>query len=122
VYAAIFIDAIMVKVRDGQGATQPSYAAIVGMQRAVESRLRATLETYHPAPLHLLSSLDRDPGAPTKSGSGQGRCRAYAARRPLDPDPGARLHRPPAPRPHQGPSDPLRLIPAAIRTDTTPQR
>jgi len=30
------------------------------MQRAVESRLRATLETYHPAPLHLFSSLDRD--------------------------------------------------------------
>lgn len=30
------------------------------MQRAVESRLRATLEAYHPAPLHLFSSLDRD--------------------------------------------------------------
>jgi Transposase IS116/IS110/IS902 family len=30
------------------------------MQRAVESRLRATLGTYHPAPLHLFSSLDRD--------------------------------------------------------------
>jgi transposase len=33
---------------------------VVVMQRAVESRLRATLETYHPAPLHLFSSLDRD--------------------------------------------------------------
>ena len=32
----------------------------VVMQRAVESRLRATLEAYHPAPLHLFSSLDRD--------------------------------------------------------------
>ncbi len=30
------------------------------MQRAVESRLRATLDTYHPAPLHLFSSVDRD--------------------------------------------------------------
>lgn len=30
------------------------------MQRAVESRLRATLEAYHPGPLHLFSSLDRD--------------------------------------------------------------
>jgi transposase len=29
-------------------------------QQAVESRLRATLETYHPGPLHLFSSLDRD--------------------------------------------------------------
>lgn len=33
---------------------------VTQMQRAVESRLRATLETYHPAPLHLFSSLDRD--------------------------------------------------------------
>ncbi len=33
---------------------------VVVMQRAVESRLRATLEAYHPAPLHLFSSLDRD--------------------------------------------------------------
>jgi transposase len=33
---------------------------IVLAQRAAESRLRATLETYHPAPLHLFSSLDRD--------------------------------------------------------------
>ncbi len=30
------------------------------MQRMVESRLRAVLEAYHPAPLHLFSSLDRD--------------------------------------------------------------
>ena len=27
---------------------------------ACESRLRAVLETYHPAPLHLFSELDRD--------------------------------------------------------------
>lgn len=33
---------------------------IVRMQRMVESRLRAVLEAYHPAPLHLFSSLDRD--------------------------------------------------------------
>lgn len=33
---------------------------VVVMQRAVESRLRATLEAYHPGPLHLFSSLDRD--------------------------------------------------------------
>lgn len=33
---------------------------IIVMQRAVESRLRATLEAYHPAPLHLFSALDRD--------------------------------------------------------------
>lgn len=33
---------------------------IVHMQRMVESRLRAVLEAYHPAPLHLFSSLDRD--------------------------------------------------------------
>lgn len=32
----------------------------VVMQRAVESRLRAALEAYHPGPLHLFSSLDRD--------------------------------------------------------------
>jgi transposase len=32
----------------------------VEAQRAVEARLRATLEAYHPAPLHLFSSLDRD--------------------------------------------------------------
>ena len=32
----------------------------VVMQRAVESRLRAGLEAYHPAPLHLFSALDRD--------------------------------------------------------------
>jgi len=30
------------------------------VQRAAESRLRAVLEAYHPAPLHLFSSLDRD--------------------------------------------------------------
>jgi transposase len=29
-------------------------------QHAAESRLRATLEAYHPAPLHLFSTLDRD--------------------------------------------------------------
>lgn len=29
-------------------------------QRATEARLRAVLETCHPAPLHLFSSLDRD--------------------------------------------------------------
>lgn len=33
---------------------------VVEMQRAVESRLRAMLEAYHPAPLHLFSALDRD--------------------------------------------------------------
>lgn len=33
---------------------------VIVMQRAVESRLRAVLETYHPAPLHLFSALDRD--------------------------------------------------------------
>lgn len=33
---------------------------IVHTQRMVESRLRAVLEAYHPAPLHLFSSLDRD--------------------------------------------------------------
>ena len=33
---------------------------ITQSQRQVESRLRATLEAYHPAPLHLFSSLDRD--------------------------------------------------------------
>ncbi|OLT17762.1 IS110 family transposase [Actinomadura sp. CNU-125] len=33
---------------------------IVVSQRSVESRLRAILESYHPAPLHLFSSLDRD--------------------------------------------------------------
>ncbi|WP_281287568.1 IS110 family transposase [Rudaeicoccus suwonensis] len=33
---------------------------VIVMQRAVESRLRAALEAYHPAPLHLFSSLDRD--------------------------------------------------------------
>ena len=33
---------------------------IVHMQRMVESRLRAVLESYHPAPLHLFSSPDRD--------------------------------------------------------------
>lgn len=33
---------------------------LVETQRAAESRLRAVLETYHPAPLHLFSSLDRD--------------------------------------------------------------
>jgi transposase len=29
-------------------------------QHTAESRLRATLETYHPGPLHLFSALDRD--------------------------------------------------------------
>jgi transposase len=29
-------------------------------QRGVESQLRAILDTYHPAPLHLFSTLDRD--------------------------------------------------------------
>lgn len=29
-------------------------------QRSVESQLRAILEAYHPAPLHLFSTLDRD--------------------------------------------------------------
>lgn len=29
-------------------------------QHAAESRLRATLESYHPGPLHLFSTLDRD--------------------------------------------------------------
>ncbi|WP_285902983.1 IS110 family transposase [Frankia sp. AiPs1] len=33
---------------------------VVLAQRATESRLRAVLESYHPAPLHLFSSLDRD--------------------------------------------------------------
>lgn len=33
---------------------------VVGTQRMVESRLRSVLEAYHPAPLHLFSSLDRD--------------------------------------------------------------
>lgn len=33
---------------------------IILMQKATESRLRATLEAYHPAPLHLFSTLDRD--------------------------------------------------------------
>jgi transposase len=33
---------------------------VIMAQRACESRLRATLEAYHPAPLHLFSSLDRD--------------------------------------------------------------
>jgi transposase len=33
---------------------------VILAQRATESRLRAVLETYHPAPLHLFSSLDRD--------------------------------------------------------------
>ena len=33
---------------------------VLVMQRAAESRLRAALEAYHPAPLHLFSSLDRD--------------------------------------------------------------
>jgi transposase len=33
---------------------------LVQDQRAVESQLRAVLESYHPAPLHLFSSLDRD--------------------------------------------------------------
>lgn len=32
---------------------------VVLMQKAAESRLRAALEAYHPAPLHLFSSLDR---------------------------------------------------------------
>ena len=33
---------------------------VVLAQRAAENRLRAVLEAYHPAPLHLFSSLDRD--------------------------------------------------------------
>ena len=33
---------------------------MIEIQRATESRLRATLEAFHPAPLHLSSSLDRD--------------------------------------------------------------
>ncbi|MEV0407278.1 IS110 family transposase [Actinoallomurus sp. NPDC050550] len=33
---------------------------IIESQRAVESQLRAILEAYHPAPLHLFSTLDRD--------------------------------------------------------------
>jgi transposase len=33
---------------------------VIISQRAVESQLRAILEVYHPAPLHLFSSLDRD--------------------------------------------------------------
>lgn len=33
---------------------------IVWSQRSAESQLRAILEAYHPAPLHLFSALDRD--------------------------------------------------------------
>jgi transposase len=33
---------------------------LVEIQRAAESRLRAVLDAYHPAPLHLFSRLDRD--------------------------------------------------------------
>lgn len=33
---------------------------LIQTQRAAESRLRAVLEAYYPAPLHLFSSLDRD--------------------------------------------------------------
>src|SRR5512135_1364077 len=33
---------------------------LVGAQRSVESQLRAVLDAYHPAPLHLFSALDRD--------------------------------------------------------------
>jgi hypothetical protein len=33
---------------------------VVLAQQAAESRLRVVLEAYHPAPLHLFSSLDRD--------------------------------------------------------------
>jgi transposase len=33
---------------------------IIVMQRATENRLRAVMDAYHPAPLHLFSSLDRD--------------------------------------------------------------
>ncbi|WP_036508872.1 IS110 family transposase [Nocardia aobensis] len=33
---------------------------IIWSQRSVESQLRAILDAYHPAPLHLFSSLDRD--------------------------------------------------------------
>jgi len=33
---------------------------VVIAQQATENRLRAVLEAYHPAPLHLFSSLDRD--------------------------------------------------------------
>ncbi len=33
---------------------------VVIAQRATENRLRAVLEAYHPAPLHLFSTLDRD--------------------------------------------------------------
>ena len=33
---------------------------VILMQRACENRLRAVMDAYHPAPLHLFSSLDRD--------------------------------------------------------------
>lgn len=33
---------------------------LVSNQRDVENQLRAIIETYHPAVLHLFSSLDRD--------------------------------------------------------------
>jgi transposase len=33
---------------------------LIVAQQACENRLRAVLEAYHPAPLHLFSSLDRD--------------------------------------------------------------
>lgn len=33
---------------------------VVTAQRATENRLRAVLEAYHPGPLHLFSTLDRD--------------------------------------------------------------
>lgn len=33
---------------------------VLRAQRAVESQLRAALESYHPAPLHLFSAVDRD--------------------------------------------------------------
>ncbi len=33
---------------------------LVEMQHAAESRLRAILDAYHPAPLHLFSAVDRD--------------------------------------------------------------
>ena len=33
---------------------------VILMQRACENRLRAIMDAYHPAPLHLFSTLDRD--------------------------------------------------------------
>jgi hypothetical protein len=33
---------------------------VIDLQRVVESQLRSIMDAYHPAPLHLFSSLDRD--------------------------------------------------------------